>query len=331
MICQPKRKLRPGILATCLVCVAAPIFPLIARGITARQVDDFEDGGLGNWTGGGGGAFLSAQNNISSGGPGGVGDNYLQLAAGGMGGAPRLLGVNQAQWTGDYLGAAVGAIGMDLLNPSANPLSIRVALREGTGSSSTPGYVSTHAFSLPADNLWHHAVFWLDDADLTGVNSPAPLSVDLANVAEVRLLDAVNISLMGDPFGSSSPAVAFGVDNITAVPALAPGDFNHDGDQNVSDVQAMMSALVDLGGYEANWGLTGEQFTMLGDFNDDKGVTNQDLQGLINNLASGAGTASPAPVPEPSTWILSISGWMATLPLVQRPRQAATGKTAYVR
>jgi len=111
---------------------------------------------------------------------------------------------------------------MDLLNPDSDQthrtLSIRIAIREGTGNASTPGYASTNAFSLPPDNQWHHAVFLLDVADLTGVNSPAALITDLASVAELRILDAVNVSLVGDQFSTSAPAVAFGIDNITAVP-----------------------------------------------------------------------------------------------------------------
>jgi hypothetical protein len=316
MICRTKI-LR--LFVSSLACIFAAVSPIVAMGITSGQVDDFQDGGLEGWIGGGGGSIASAQMNIPSGGPGGTGDHYLQLAAGGTGGAPRLLGVNQTQWTGDFLGAGVGAIGMDLFNPSAGALSIRVAIREGTGNSSTPGYVSTQAFSLPADSVWHHAVFWLGGANLTGVNSPAPLATDLASVAELRLLDAVNVSLMGDPFGSSSPAVAFGVDNITAVPTLLSGDFNRDGHRNVADLQSMMGALADLSGYQTYWGLTGEQVTTLGDFNGDESVTNGDLQGLINNLANGGRTGSSTPVPEPSTWIVAISGWLGILlPLWRR-------------
>jgi hypothetical protein len=301
--------------------------PIAALGITLGQVDDFQDGGLNGWIGGGGGSFASAQMNIPSGGPSGTGDNYLQLAAGGTSGAPRLLGVNQAQWTGDVLGAGVGAIGMDLLNSSAAALSIRVAIREGTGNSSTPGYVSTHAFSLPADNLWHHAVFLLDYADLTGVNSPAPLATDLASVAEFRLLDAANVSLQGDQFGSSISA-AFGVDNITAVPTLLAGDFNRDGHRNIADIQSMMSALADLSGYGAYWGLTGQQLTTLGNFTSDEDVNNRDLQGLINNLANAP---AGSPVSEPSTWIMLISAWLAILPIVLSSRLSRLAEFFQVR
>jgi hypothetical protein len=306
------------LLAFSLACLVAAVSPMPALGITLGQVDDFHDGGLDAWIGGGGG-LVGAQMNIPSGGPSGAGDNYLQLAAGGTGGAPRLLGVNQAQWTGDFSGASVGAIGMDLLNSSAAVLSIRVAIREGTGNSSTPGYVSTHAFPLPADNLWHHAVFLLDDADLTGVNSPAPLATDLASVAEFRLLDAANVSLQGDSFGSSSPPVAFGVDNITAVPTLLAGDFNRDGHRNIADLQSMMSVLADLSDYQAYWGLTSQQLTTLADFTSDESVTNQDLQGLIDKLANDP--ASPStPVPEPSTWIVLTGASLAILPVVLSSR-----------
>jgi len=76
----------------------------------------------------------------------------------------------------------------------------------------------------------------------------------------------------------------------------------------------MMSALADLSGYQAYWVLTGQQLTTLGDFTSDENVNNQDLQGLINNLANGP-AGSPTPVPEPSNWILSLSAWLVYVKL----------------
>src|SRR5262245_14159023 len=116
MSCNSRRVSRFAAIAHCLGCIIAA-FPTISLAITPGQVDDFQDGGLAGWTGGGGGSFPSAQMNIASGGPSGAGDRYLQLAAGGTGGAPRLLGVNQSQWTGNFVAADVAGLGMNLLNP----------------------------------------------------------------------------------------------------------------------------------------------------------------------------------------------------------------------
>jgi hypothetical protein len=283
---------------TAAICL---FVPTVSRGITLDQADTFQDGGLDGWVGGGAGAIPSAQMNIPSGGPTGAGDKYLQLSAGGTGGSSRLLGVNQMQWIGDYLTAGVAEVGMDLLNPGTNALSIRVAIREGTGSGSTPGYVSTSAFPLPGDNHWHHAVFRLDASDLTGVNSPAPLSSDLASVTEFRILDATNISLQGDQFSTSLPAVSFGVDNIAAVPPVFPADFNRDGRVGVADIQAMLLAIADLSRYQTYWNLAADQLTSVGDLNHDEIVTNADVQGLIDNLANSGASGFVSAVPEPAS------------------------------
>jgi hypothetical protein len=200
--------------ARCLAGISWLIVPTAAFGIALGQADDFQAGGLANWSSGGG----TAQTVVPNGGPTGAGDMYMQLTSSATASA-RLLGLNASQWTGDFLDSGVTAVAMDLLNLSTIPLSMRIGIREGTGNASTPGYVTTTAFSLPADNLWHHAVFPLNTASLTGINSPAALSADLLNVKEFRLLDASTPTLIGDPFSTFPNSIgSFGVDNITAVP-----------------------------------------------------------------------------------------------------------------
>jgi hypothetical protein len=196
MTCQLRLTKRLFLIAVSAAIISSVLPPNSAAAITLGQADNFQDGGLHGWVGGGAGGVASAQMNIPGGGPSGAEDNYLQLSAGGTGGAPRLLGYNQSQWTGDFLAAGVSGVAMDLLNSGASALSIRIAVREGTGNSGTPGYASTNAFNLPPDNAWHHALFLLDAADLTGVNSPQALTIDLANVKEFRILDSASVSLM---------------------------------------------------------------------------------------------------------------------------------------
>jgi hypothetical protein len=100
-----------------------------------------------------------------------------------------------------------------LLNPGSTALSMRIVIRESAGGATTPGYASSTPFLLPPDGIWHHAVFQLNSASLTGFNSPQPLSIDLANVNDFRLLDSAAPSGVGDVVTGQ-----FGVDNITAVP-----------------------------------------------------------------------------------------------------------------
>ncbi len=178
-----------------------------AFGVTASQFDTFQSGSD-NWQAGTGGLAR-----VSSGGPSGVGDQYMQISSGEAPLPPRLVALNDSQWLGDFTAAGVTSVAMDLLNPGSSPLSMRIAIREAAGGSATPGYASATPFILPADRLWHHAIFDLNAASLAGFNLPQPLSADLANVKDFRILDSATPSGLGDMVAGQ-----FGVDNITAVP-----------------------------------------------------------------------------------------------------------------
>ena len=182
--------------------------------VILNQVDTFQDGTLQGW---GNGGIASPPVNISTGGPGGAGDRFLQISSGAFGGGLRSVVFNQSQWIGDYSGAAVAKIEMDLKNFTASVLSIRWALRSVSGGPGSPGYVSTVAFSLPSDGLWHHAVFLLDAGSLTALNNPAPLATFMTSVADARLLHSASPSLIGDVADTQ-----FGVDNIQALGVAVP-------------------------------------------------------------------------------------------------------------
>jgi hypothetical protein len=202
----------PRSIAICVIAGVLALSPALALGISLGQVDDFEDGTTASWTDGVNGNTA----NITTGGPAGANDNYLQISSGSFGGQSRMTVFNRSQWVGNYLAAGVTAISMDLRNFGSSAIPIRIAIREGTGGSSTPGYASTTAFSLAADGQWHTAVFSLAASDLTPINSPQPLTTDLANVAEFRLLSSASPSTLGDVISAR-----IGVDNITAVPEPA--------------------------------------------------------------------------------------------------------------
>jgi hypothetical protein len=178
-----------------------------AFGVIIGQSDSFHSG-LDNWQGGAGGFAV-----VPNGGPAGAGDQYLQISSGASPLPPRLAAFNDSQWLGNYSAAGVTAVAIDLLNSGSNSLPMRIAIREAAGGSATPGYASATPFSLPPDGLWHDVVFSLNAASLTGFNSPQPLSVDLANVKDFRILASAALSGVGDMV-----AAVVGVDNVTAVP-----------------------------------------------------------------------------------------------------------------
>lgn len=194
-----------------LMCIApAKSYAQVLLG----QKDTFQDSTLQNWTNG---LLAGDPVNKPTGGPAGAGDRYLEVSSGSLGGGPRSIVYNRVQWTGNYLAAGVTSVEMDLANFGASSLSMRFALRSGTGNSATPGYVSTVAFSLPADGVWRHAVFNLDASNLTALNSPLPLATFLTSVAEARVLDSASPSLLGD-----AADTRVGMDNILAAAIAVP-------------------------------------------------------------------------------------------------------------
>jgi hypothetical protein len=199
-----------------LVVVVFLVFissPSSAQPIMLGQKDDFQDGTTQNWTNG---PSFPDPVNVPTGGPTGAGDRYLRVTSGGLGLPPRIVAFNVTQWTGNYISAGVTKIEVDLLNLTQSSLSMRWGMRVSSGPNFTPGYVST-AFTLPADNAWHHAVFLLDEANLIPINGPPSLSTFLTSVGEARILHSVAPSLLGD-LGNFQ----FGMDNVLAAGAAVP-------------------------------------------------------------------------------------------------------------
>jgi hypothetical protein len=185
--------------------------PQVSSAVTLGQKDTFQNGTTDGWV-----DNAANTTTITDGGPAGPGDHYLQVVSGSFGGGSRMTAYNQAQWVGNFVSAGVSGVAMDLRNFGSSTLPIRIAIREGTGSSGTPGYASTTAFSLPADGQWHAAIFLLDAGSLTPINSPHPLSTDLANVRDFRILSSTVPTTVGDFLNAK-----IGVDNILAVPEPA--------------------------------------------------------------------------------------------------------------
>jgi PEP-CTERM motif len=194
------------------IATASLILPTGAHaGVVLGQIDDFQDGTLANWTNGPG---APDPVNITTGGPAGSGDRFLQVTStGGTGAGSRLVVFNQVQWSGNYTAAGVTLVEMDLKNFTTSTLSMRIGFISGTVGKGSPGLVS-NAFSLAADGNWHHAVYALDSTDLNVIGSTSISSV-LASVSQFRILDATGLSLDGDVIAGQ-----FGADNIHAGPSV---------------------------------------------------------------------------------------------------------------
>ncbi|HXI84886.1 MAG TPA: hypothetical protein VNL17_12440 [Verrucomicrobiae bacterium] len=192
------------------ICVAILFVALSGsvNAVTLGQIDNFQDGTADGWHTGGG----TQPSNIATGGPGGSGDQYMRvISTGGFGTDSRLVILNTSQWLGNYTGAGITGITLELANFGAQPLSMRLAFF----ISKPNGYAATTAFSLPADANWHQAFFPLIASDFTAVGTPG-ISFDnmLTNfTGQLRILDSASPSVEGDPI-----AATLGVDDITAVP-----------------------------------------------------------------------------------------------------------------
>ena len=153
---------------------------------------------------------------ISSGGPLGGNDGYIENDSTGESGAgSRQVMLNNSQWTGNYVAAGVTRITADFMNVFGTPLFMRVTLR-----SLATTYSSIDAFEVPIDGQWHHAVFDFNEAHMgpTPATGSDSLATVMSGVIEMRLLSAIDgPNLMGDPI-----LAGVGVDNVFATQAPEP-------------------------------------------------------------------------------------------------------------
>ncbi len=210
------RNYRRKSVALPLALAVIVLSPVAARAIAVGQMDTFQDGTSQGWQTG-----LGPIPNVASGGPAGAGDRYIQYSSSGSAGAnSRMVIFNAAQWLGDYVGAGVTRVEMDLNNFSTPTLSIRLAFFLDAGT----GYVTTTPFALSGNSGWQHAGFDLVAGNFTAIGSPGDFNALLSNFSgQLRILSSGSPSLIGD-----TVAATVGYDNIQAVPepgslALAGG------------------------------------------------------------------------------------------------------------
>jgi hypothetical protein len=182
-----------------------------AGAIVLGQFDNFYSGTTQGWIGG------SSPTNQPNGGPEGVGDRFLQLTTGG--GASNLGVFNELQWAGDYAGAGVAKVIMDLKNFGPDPVSLRVMIAS-PGCSGQPltctAWTSTIATVLPPNGLWSKVQFSLAEPDLTRVLGSDSYVSSIANVQKL---------LLRHDDGAPSPPgttilvnAVLGMDNVIALP-----------------------------------------------------------------------------------------------------------------
>ncbi|WP_165252991.1 PEP-CTERM sorting domain-containing protein [Paludisphaera soli] len=213
----------PDRLACSLVAAACLLLPSPASADpVVGQIDDFEDGTTQGWLinllGMGSPPAEALPTNVTTGGPGGLDDNYLRLTSLGVAGAGgRLVALNlDPRWTGDYLSSGVAAITMDLINLGSTDLSLRLLFEHVEAGPPTDVAFTTDAVFLAAGGGWTSATFRVGLDDLTA--ALGSVEAALGDVSVVRLYHSPAAGFPGPP-----TAAQLGVDNIraTAVPEPA--------------------------------------------------------------------------------------------------------------
>ncbi len=86
------------------------------------------------------------------------------------------------------------------------------------------------------------------------------------------------------------------------------GDFNFDNRRTAADIPAMLAALTDLNKFTADHSLQAADLVTIGDLNGDHLVSNADIQGLLDLVASDGGAGAISTVPEPASIALFCCG-----------------------
>ncbi len=153
--------------------------------------------------------------NIPSGGPAGVGDNYLLLTAlGGTGSGSRLSVLNgSSQWRGNYLAAGISAITMEVNNLGATDLYLRLLFEDPMMGPPQNEAFTTNPVILSAGSGWTSITFLIDPGSLTA--GSGSVNAALTNTTLIRIFHSPAAGFPGPPV-----VAQLGVDNIrtTAVP-----------------------------------------------------------------------------------------------------------------
>ena len=196
--------------------------PTVGSAVVLGQVDTFQDGTLQNWDAGLGGIeppFPPVV--IPDGGPGGVGDHYMQIT--GIGGLPnpgsRIAVANRdLQWAGNYLAAGVNVITLSLKNTGATDLVVRLSIGDVQAGTLPPLNIAVTKDSvvLPVGGDWVTATFHVTPSRMAAARGNVPAA--LTNAGELRIMHNPNPT-----FPPPTAAGQLGVDNVKASAAVTVG------------------------------------------------------------------------------------------------------------
>lgn len=185
------------------------------------QVDTFDAGDDFGW-----GVANQSFTIEANGGPLGAGDGYFAYSSNGFSGPnSRMTIPNEVfgnQWSGDYAAAGVTGYELDVRNPGAEPLSLRVAI-----ANLDTWYAATDPVVVPAGSDWVSVAFMISEDAMTQIGSGTDSFVDVASaVSRVRLLSSAALPTVsfGGTGGAQGEAIAASIDfdNFRAIGVPEP-------------------------------------------------------------------------------------------------------------
>lgn len=184
--------------------------------VTAGQIDDFQDGTIQGWTEGA--LSPNPPTNISTGGPLGAGDNFLQNISSGIlfASGGNMVMFNSAQWAGNYTAQSIIAIKFDAKVVGSTDLKLRVAFQKNAGPLTQIS--TTNAVDVTAGSGWTSVTIPISASDFTVLFGGTAATV-LTGVNFMRILSSVTPSWTGD-----NVAATLQVDNIRASTTLGLED-----------------------------------------------------------------------------------------------------------
>lgn len=191
----------------CVVATLAVVPGVSFAGPIAVQTFDAPHGWF---IGGGSGGVPQLPLPTALGGPTGPTDPFLLITSTGASGpGSRLSAINTTEFTGDFPGAGVTSIGMDLRNFGTADVFLRLLLVDLEGGIAVNAALSTTAVSVSAGSNWSTYIFDLSAGALTALLGTTAGA--LADVDEFRLF---HNPVADFPGTNSAISAVIGVDNI---------------------------------------------------------------------------------------------------------------------
>ena len=177
--------------------------------VTLNQIDDFEDFTTRNWTKS---SSILPNQNISTGGPLGLNDNFLRVQSPASG---QFVTFNQAQWSGDYYknntSNRISYISMDVRNSGTNIIFLRLAFTNDNWTGTDPVFSSINAIAVIPGEGWKTINFPITENAMINVSTGQGYLSVFDEVTELRILHNDAPSWTSDPIEAT-----LDIDNIMA-------------------------------------------------------------------------------------------------------------------